>query len=300
MASPAAEAIKAAMRAQQGTLSGSTSLEEWRAMGDSGSDEVLEVPGVRFEDADCGGVRALWVRPDDAAGDRVIQYLHGGGYMMGSARGHGRFTGHLAKATGCHVLSIDYRLSPEHPFPAQLDDSVSSFRWLGEQGVSPTHIAIAGDSAGGGLTLSTLIKLRDDGGPLPAGAVAMSPWSGMNVPAKSYARNEHVDPAPSNPDVFNLFKTAFLQGHDATDPYASPLYGDFSGLPPLYIQVGADEQLLDDSTDVAEHAKAAGVQVEIDVFPEMWHVFQLNAGTLPEADDAVARIARWLRPLLGL
>jgi monoterpene epsilon-lactone hydrolase len=300
MASPAAEAIKAAMGAQQGALNASSSLEEWRAMGENGSSEPLDVPGVNFEEVDCAGVRALWVRPEGAADDRVVEYLHGGGYAMGSARGHGRFTAYLAAAIGCPVLSIDYRLSPEHPFPAQLEDSVTAFNWLVNAGVSPNHIAIAGDSAGGGLTLSTLLKLRDDHAPLPAGAVAISPWSGMLVPPRSYTRNAHVDPAPSNPDVFNFFKESFLHGHDGKDPYASPLYGDYTGISPLYIQVGGDEQLLDDSTGVAEKAKAAGVEVEIDVFPEMWHVFQLHAGTVPEADDAVARIARWLRPRLEL
>jgi acetyl esterase/lipase len=300
MASPAAEAIKAAMRAQQGVLNASSSLEEWRAAGESDTDEGPALPDVGLEEVDCGGVSALWARPEVASRDRVIQYLHGGGYMIGSAQGHSRFTAYLAQATGCLVLSVDYRLAPEHPFPAQLEDSVLAYRWLLDTGVSPGHVAIAGDSAGGGLTLSTLLKLRDDGTPLPAGAVAMSPWAGMEVPPQSYVRNAPVDPTPGDPDVFKLFTEAFLQGHDATDPYASPLYADFTGIPPLYLQVGADEGLLDDSTGVAERARAAGVQVEIDVFPEMWHVFQLNVGTVPEADDAVARIARWVRPRLGL
>jgi acetyl esterase/lipase len=300
MASSAAEEFKAAMRARQGVLTGSSSLEEWRAAGESNANARPEGTGITYEEVDCAGVRALWVRPEGAARDRVIQYLHGGGYMIGSAHGHSRFTAHLAQATGCVSLSVDYRLSPEFPFPAQLEDSVSVYRWLLDSGLSPKHVAIAGDSAGGALTLSTLLKLRDDGSPLPAGGVALSAAADMARTSDSFVRNADVDPALTGPDVFKLFSEAFLQGHEATDPYASPVYGDFTGIPPLYLQAGGDEVRVDDSTRIAEQAKAAGVQVEIDVFPEMWHVFQLNVGTVPEADDAVARIVRWLRLHLGL
>jgi monoterpene epsilon-lactone hydrolase len=300
VASSAAEAVKAAMRARQGVLTGSSSLEEWRAAGDAGANANPEIPGVTYEEVDCGGVRALWVRPEGAATDRVIQYLHGGGYMIGSAYGHRKFTAHLAKVTGCISLSVDYRLCPEFPCPAQLEDSVHAYRWLLDTGLAPEHVAVAGDSAGGALTLSTLLKLRDDGLPLPAGGVSFSAAADMDRGSPSFVRNADIDPAGTDLSVFERFKEAFLQGRDATDPYASPVYADFTGLSPLYLQAGGDEVRVDDSTRIAERATAAGVQVEIDVFPEMWHVFQLNVGTVPEADEAVALVASWLQTRLGL
>jgi monoterpene epsilon-lactone hydrolase len=295
MPSPAAEALMEAMRTQRGAALETTStLADIRDEAEHGV-SAPEVPGVVYEEVDAGGVPAVWILPETVTRDRVVQYLHGGGYMIGSARAHSRFTAHLASAVGCVALSVDYRLAPEHPFPAQLEDSVACYQWLLDQGIEPQHVAIAGDSAGGALTLSTLLKLRDDGVPIPAAGVALSPWSDMAGTAESFSRNADVDPGAFTPEVFKRFADAFLQGHDATDPYASPLYGDFEDLPPLYIQAGADEMLVDDSSRVAERAAAAGVDVDVDLFPEMWHVFQLSVGTLPEADDAVARIGTWLR-----
>jgi acetyl esterase/lipase len=295
MASPQAETIKAAMRSgRSAALQGESSLEEIRAEAEQAAGST-DVPGVTYEEVNAGGARALWVVPSDSASDRVIEYLHGGGYMIGSARAHATFTAHLARATGCRALSVDYRLAPEHPFPAQLEDSLTVYHWLLDRGFSPAHIAVAGDSAGGALTLSTILKVRDTGVTLPACGVALSPWSDMAGTAESFSRNAEVDPGAFTPNVFKRFAEAFLQGHEPSDPYASPLYADFTGMPPLYIQAGADEMLLDDSTRVAGKAKEAGVDITIDIFPEMYHVFQLAAGTMPEADDAVTKIAGWLR-----
>jgi acetyl esterase/lipase len=226
-------------------------------------------------------------------------YVHGGGYVIGSATGYRNFTGQLARAVGCRVLSVDYRLAPEHPHPAAVEDSTTAYRWLLDQGFAADRMAISGDSAGGGLTVSTLLKLRDDGVALPVAGVTISPWVDMEGIGESMRTNAEADVLVDEVGLKGMAEM-FLAGQDARDPLAAPLYGDFDGIPPLLIQVGDDETLLDDSTRLAEAAGSAGVEVRLDVFPEMQHVFQLFTGNMPEADEAVAQIGAWLRPRLGL
>jgi epsilon-lactone hydrolase len=302
MASPQADQMKAGMRATRANAAGTAapSLEQMRALANPMMAAMATVPArVRFEAVDAGGVPAIWVVPEGATTDRVIQYLHGGGYVIGTAATHQNMVGHLAAATGCRALSVDYRLAPEHPHPAAVNDSIAVYEWLLGLGIDPRHIAVSGDSAGGGLTVATLIAIRDRGLPNPAAGVPMSPWIDMEATGASMQNNAHVDLMVATAGL-KMMADLFLNGQSTRDPLSAPLHADLTGISPIYVQVGGEEALLDDSTRLATNAAAAGVDVRLDVFPEMQHVFQLCAGNMPEADDAIARIAAWLRPKLGL
>jgi acetyl esterase/lipase len=301
MASPQMEAVKEAMRQLQTQLTTEVppTVDEQRRSIAAFGDFTAVPAGVTYEDVDAGGVPAQWTIPKGAVADRAILYFHGGGYVVGSVATHARMVGHIAKAVGCRVLSVDYRLAPEHPHPAAVTDSTTAYRWLLEQGFAPEHIAVAGDSAGGGLTVATLVKLRDDGLPQPAGAVPISPWIDMEGTGESMETHAHLDLMVGR-NGLKLMADYFLAGQDAHDPLAAPLHADLRGIAPLYIQVGGHETLLHDATRLAANAGSADVDVRLDVFPEMQHVFQVMAGNVPEADDAIARIGAWLRPRLGL
>lgn len=300
MASEQANAIKEQLKLLSEAVGGVETVEEQRAQFEMAAAMMTAPPeGVIWTEVDAGGVAAIWADAEGGSTEHVIQYVHGGGYKIGSATGYRNFTGQLAKAVGCRVLSVDYRLAPEHPHPAAVNDSTTAYRWLLDQGYSAERIAISGDSAGGGLTLSTLLNLRDNGVALPVAGVPISPWVDLEGLGESMITRAEVDVLI---DPVNLKEGAdvFLAGHDARDPLAAPLYGDFTGISPLLIQVGDEETLLDDSTRMADVAASAGVDVSLEVFPEMQHVFQLFTGNMPEADDAVAKIAAWLRPRMGL
>jgi epsilon-lactone hydrolase len=299
MASAQAEGIKDRLREFAAGLDPNMGLEEMRASYETFAALTTVPEGVEWTEVDAGGVPAIWADAAGGATDRVLQYVHGGGYVIGSADYYRRLTGHLARAVGCRVLNVDYRLAPEFPHPAPVEDSTAAYRWLLDQGFEPAHIAIAGDSAGGGLAVATLLSIRDVGLPMPAAAVPLSPWVDMEGIGESMVTMAERDVLVS-PDTIKGMAEAFLAGQDPRSPLAAPLHADLSGLCPLYIQVGGDETLLDDSTRLAERAGHAGVECRIDVFPEMQHVFQMAAGTMPEADEAIGRIAEWLRPRLGL
>lgn len=301
MASPQAQKLKEAFRQFRDATIGKPdpSLAEMRAAAVGFGQLTIEPEGVHSEAIDAGGVPAQWIVPDGAATDRVLLYVHGGGYVMMSAETHRKMVSHFAKATGCRALNVDYRLAPEHPHPAPVEDTVTAYRWLLEQGIAPAHIAISGDSAGGGLCLAAALRIRDAGLPLPAAVVPISPWTDMEGTGASMESRAGVDLIVTADGIRQLSRV-FLGGADPRDPYASPLYADLAGLPPIYIQVGDEEVLLDDSVRFAEKARQAGVDVTIEVFPEMQHVFQIAAGGLPEADEAVRKYAAWLRPRLGL
>jgi monoterpene epsilon-lactone hydrolase len=302
MASPQAEAVHDALREFHEAIASSDrqpSLEEQRDAMAAMAAMTTEPEGVTLRDTYAGGVRAFWHTPDGADTDRVLLYLHGGGYVMGSPRSHQHLVSHLALALGCPALNLDYRLAPEHPHPAAVEDTVAAYRWLLDRGHAPGHLAIAGDSAGGGLTLATLVALRDAGLPQPAGAAPISPWTDMEGTGESMTSRADLDLLVGR-DGLKIMADHFLAGSDPRHPHASPLHADLAGLAPIYIQVGDHETLLDDSTRFAARAEAAGLDVRIDVFPEMQHVFQFSAGNVPEADEALARIAAWLRPRLGL
>ena len=303
MASPEAEAAKAMMimfrEAAVGAGGPPPTIEQQRDSMAMVAMSATVPDGVTVSEAYAGGCRAYWHDPEGAAKDRVIMYVHGGAYAIGSPKTHERLVGHLAKVTGCRALNVDYSLAPEHPHPAAVQDSTAAYRWLLSQGYKPEHIAISGDSAGGGLTLATLLSIKENGLPQPAAAVPLSPWTDMEVTGESFETNAANDVMIQRDGTQNAV-AMFLGEADPRDPLASPLHGDYRGIAPIYIQVGGDETLLDDSTRVAERARNAGVEVKLDIFPEMQHVFQASVGNMPEATDAVERIGAWLRVKLGV
>ena len=272
-------------------------LEERRKLMDS---FIRPLPdGTRVEATGAGQPRGEWVTAAGATDEAVLLYTHGGGYYMGSAEGQRYLVTALSAAIGVRVLNLDYRLAPEHPFPAAVDDAVAAYRWLLDLGLPPERIALAGDSAGGGLVLATLLALKDAGVPQPAATVAISPLTDLAATGESLRTRADVEVVLA-PGAVTEAATWYLAGQDPTHPHASPLYGEFSGLCPLLIQVGDAEMLLDDSRRLAERASAAGVDVDLEVWPDMPHVWHAFAGFLPEADTAIARIGQWLRPRLAL
>ncbi|MFN8023582.1 MAG: alpha/beta hydrolase [Acidimicrobiales bacterium] len=305
MASPQAEALKQLMRDFRAAAVGSAdaappTVEEQRA-GAAMSMEAMGVmpDGVTTTETSLAGLFALDQRPDGGADDRVVLYLHGGGYVVLSPRTHAKLSAGIAKAAGCRVVSVDYRLAPEHPHPAAVTDALAAYRALLDEGYAPHQVAISGDSAGGGLTLATLVAARDAGVPQPACAVPLSPWTDLEGTGESMDTKADDDLIVGR-DGLKIMGDLFLAGGDARDPLAAPLYADLRGLAPVYVQVGGDETLLDDSTRFVARAAAAGVDVRLDVFPEMQHVFQSGLGMFPEADDAVARIGQYLRSKLAI
>jgi acetyl esterase/lipase len=272
---------------------GKPTVEKMRA----GMEKVAErvAPDVNCQPVDAGGVKAEWIVPPNAATDRVILYLHGGGYVMGSINTHRAMVARVARASQARALALDYRLAPENPFPAAVDDATAAYRWLLAQGYQASKIAISGDSAGGGLVLATIIALRDAKVALPACAVPISPWTDMEGTGESMKTNASKDPmvSGSNGGLFNMAK-AYVGNADPKNPLASPLHADYRGLPPMLIQVGATETLLDDSTRVAEKAKAAGVPVDLEVWEDMIHVWHVFAKLLPEGQQAIDRIGQYV------
>ncbi|MBV8957830.1 MAG: alpha/beta hydrolase [Actinobacteria bacterium] len=250
--------------------------------------------GASIEDVDVDGVPGAWVTADGAADDKVVLYLHGGGYAIGSIKTHRALAANISKAVGVRVLLIDYRLAPEHPHPAAVDDAVTAWKWLLAQGLAPANMAISGDSAGGGLTFATLLALRDQGLPLPACAVPISPWVEMEAISDSHTTRAEVDPMVHS-DGLKRMADWYLNGIDVKTPLAAPLHADLRGLPPIFVQVGDAEVLLDDATRIVEKAKAAGVDATCEVIPDGIHVLHAFAPLVPEANDAIDRLAAFMR-----
>lgn len=240
-----------------------------------------------------GGLKAEWVRPPKSEGHRVILYFHGGGYCFCSPETHRHLVARLCESAQARGLSIDYRLAPEHPFPGALDDAVTAYRWLLAQGINPAGIILAGDSAGGGLAIATAMALRDGGAPLPRAIVAMSPWTDLALTGWTILTNAQADSMQSW-ETLAVCARHYLKSTAPTNPFASPLYGNFHGLPPLLIHVGSEEILRDDATRVAERAEAAGCDVSVEVWAGMPHVFQLYT-RLPEARGSLDRIGSFIR-----
>jgi len=246
---------------------------------------------------DASGVKADRIATPASRHDRHVLYLHGGSYVVGWPALYRDLTWRLASLCRARVLCIDYRLAPEHPFPAPLDDAVAAYRWLLAQGAEPHRIALMGDSAGGGLVFATMLRLRDEGVALPAAAVVVSPWTDLALTGDSFRLNAAIDPlipVELAPRVVDLC----LAGADPRNPYASPLYGDPTGLPPTLILVGGDDVLRDDAVRMADKMRAAGCHVEIEVWPHMWHVWHMLMRVMPEAKAAIARIAEFMQDKL--
>jgi acetyl esterase/lipase len=250
---------------------------------------------VTSEKVDANGVPAEWVSGPESDPGRAILYLHGGGYVMGSINTHRQLGGWLAKAARARVLLIDYRLGPENPFPAAVDDAVTAYQWMLDQGLDPAGIAIAGDSAGGGLTAATLLALRDQGKPLPAAGVMLSPWTDLAGTGESLTSRAAIDPMIQGGEGIANMAAGYLGGADPKNPLASPLYGDLKGLPPLLIQVGTEEVLFDDSVRFDAKARSAGVDVTFEPWNGQVHVFQAFAFMVPEGKEAIARIGEFVK-----
>jgi epsilon-lactone hydrolase len=248
---------------------------------------------VSYEAVDAGGVPAEWAVAPNARADRSILYLHGGGYVVGSVRTHRQIVGNLSRAAAARVLSVDYRLAPENPHPAAVEDATAAYRHLLES-VEPTGAAIAGDSAGGGLTAAALIALREAGAPLPAAGVLISPWLDLTQSGESMVTRAEADPMVQR-DGLQMMADAYVAGADAKAPTVSPLFADLAGLPPLLVHIGTAETLLDDSTRFARRAEAAGVDVDLEVWDDMIHVWHAFATVLPEAREAIDRIGQYLQ-----
>jgi acetyl esterase/lipase len=244
------------------------------------------------------GRPAEWVRAPDADAGRVVLYLHGGGYVIGSLNTHRRLAYDVSQASGCSVLLLDYRLAPEHPFPAAVDDAVAAYGWLLDQGIPAGRIAVVGDSAGGGLTVATLLALRDKGLALPAAGWCISPWTDMEGIGDSMTGKAAEDPMVKRDGLLHLARL-YLDGADPKSPLAAPIYADLAGLPPLLVQVGTAETLLDDARRLKAKAEAAGVPVAYEEAEGMIHVWHLFAPMLSEGREAIARGGAFLKGKLG-
>ncbi len=301
MTSPQSESIKYLYRSWLETMARKPDmgLDEMRDLFEHWGDLTAEPGEIDYLEVDAGGVLAMWAIPKRSAEDRVALCNHGGGFVVGSMYSHRKMYGHIAKTIGCKGLILNYRRAPEHTHPAQVEDAVAAYTWLLKQGYSPEHICTTGDSAGGGLATSVLLAIRAKGLPLPAGALPISPWYDPEAQGSSYKFNAGKDCLVTK-DIVKQMAQSFLGQASSKDPLANLLEADLAGLPPIYIQLGGDETLLDDTVRFEKKARAAGVEIKVDVFPEMQHVFHCMAGRAPEADEAVQRLATWIRPKLGL
>ena len=253
---------------------------------------------VRCEEVDAGGVPGEWITTPEATDERVILYLHGGSYTIGSAKTHRELISRLSRVASARAFAINYRLAPEHPFPAAVEDATTAYRWLLKNGVEPGRIVIAGDSAGGGLTVAALVALRDAGDALPAAGVCLSPWVDLEGIGGSMSAKAEADPIVQREHLLEMAK-AYLGGANPRTPLAAPLYADLTGLSPLLIHVGTAEVLLDDSVRLAERARSAGVDVVLEPWEDMIHVWHIFASILPEGQQALERIGEFIRKHTG-
>ena len=294
MASPELDRAIAMFRAGKAETQDFTTVDEFRVWyeGFTGQFELPE--DVVVEQVGAGGVSAEWISTPGVSQDRVVMYLHGGGYMIGSMRTHRSPLSYLSRFSDARVLGINYRLAPEHPFPAAVEDSLAAYRWLLAEGVSPRSIVIGGDSCGGGLTIATLVALKYFGDPLPAAAISHSGWTDLAHTGDTFVTKAEVDPLIDK-EMLEGMAAAYLGDRSRTTPLASPYYADLRGLPPLLLQVGTAEVLLDDSLRLAERAREAGVDVTLEEWDDMPHVWQAFASFLPEAKQALEHCGLFVR-----
>jgi monoterpene epsilon-lactone hydrolase len=248
---------------------------------------------TQIDRVDAGGVPSAWISREDSDQDRVLLYLHGGGYSIGSIKTHRDLLTRLCRACGCRTLAIEYRLAPEHPFPAQLEDAVRAYDWLLDSGIDPSRVVVAGESAGGGLTASLVLELRNLGKPMPAATVLISPWLDLEAESESSTHNEPFDYVSRK--VLYSYARRFVRKEQLREHLAAPLHADLHGLPPMLIQAGGAEVLLDDATRMAARAEAAGVAVDLEVWDDMIHAWHAFAFLLPQGREAIARIGEYVR-----
>lgn len=259
---------------------------------------AAEPAGVTYEEGAAAGLPAIWANPAGCDTGQVLVYFHGGGFVSGSKDSHRKVAAHLARAAGCRALIPDYRLAPEHTFPAQIEDARAVYDWLLAQGYLPSKIAFAGDSSGANIATAAALALRRDNRPLPGAIVAFSPWYDMEASGKTFESNAAADVAISR-EIVLTYGPMFLGGHSPSDPLANPLYSDPAGLPPVFLTCGSDETLQDNAEQFATRARQAGVDVVLQVGDGMQHVYQLMAGRVPEADASIAEAGNWLRGKLA-
>jgi epsilon-lactone hydrolase len=299
MPSPEHERVVAALLAARPTQPPDVppSMAETRA----GFDKMMQTflqplpPDVRCQPVDAGGVDAEWIETPDSERARVVLWLHGGGYSFGSLASYRELAARVARAARARCLLVDYRLAPEHPFPAAIQDATAAYRWLLRQEVSPRRLVIAGDSAGGGLTLGALVALQESGEPLPAAAICLSPLTDLEATGASLKSVADDPLLTGGPQGILAMAHAYVQNGSLRDPRASPLHADYAGFPPLLIQVGTREALLDDSTRLAERARAAGVQVSLEKGDGLIHVWPLFAPRAPESLAALASLGAFVQ-----
>ena len=289
MVSPQAQALWAAFRS--GPKQIDLDLTARRAAGEAAETPTSEPVGVRVVDEPA--VRGIWVEPELPRDRAAVLYLFGGGYVLGSPASRRKTAGHLANAARTRVLVPDYRLAPEHPFPAAVDDALAAYRFVIGGDVAPERVVLAGDSAGGGLAFALLLAVREAGDPLPGGVVAMSPWVDLTCTGTSMTTATGVDIMVTRDGLLDM-ASQYLAGHDATDPLASPLFGELGGLPPVLVLVGGDEALLDDAARLVTRAGATGTDAQLIIGARMQHVWPTWCGALPEADAAMAAIGAWI------
>ena len=296
MASPQSASIRATFASfKEAPL---TSVQQNREAWEAAAQTELP-PHTIIEPLFVEGIACEKVSSSQVDQEKLLLYLHGGGFNAGSCKTHRELAARLSLATSLPVLLVDYRLAPEHPFPAAIEDAVTVYRWLLAHGYRPEQVVIGGDSSGGGAALTTLLALRATGDVLPAAAVLLSPWLDLALAGESMVSRADVDPLVTR-EALARAAQLYANGQDLHDPIISPVYADMHGLPPMLIQVGDDEILLSDSLRAADQARAAGVDVELAVWPEMWHVWQSFAATLPEAQQALEQIGAYLRQRLAV
>jgi len=249
---------------------------------------------VKSETSSLGGLDAMWFHPKKNNNDRVVLYFHGGGYCTGSVSTHKALIARIARACKCHAVGINYRLAPEHPYPAALEDSLKAYTALLEQG--HRNIYLAGDSAGGGLVMALCMKLRDEGLPMPKAGMMISPWVDLKMMGESIQTKSNLDPL-IDASVLESFADKYAGELEKNNPYISPLCGDLSSMPPMLIQVGGNEVLLDDATRLAKKLKKADCKVELEIWDNMFHVWHYLGGIIPEAAHAIRAIGRYVRDM---
>jgi epsilon-lactone hydrolase len=260
--------------------------------------KVFTLPSdVTVQPVNANGVKAEWTSTPDADPSSVILYMHGGGYVICSLDSHRHLVAEVGRAARTRTLAIDYRLAPEHPFPAPVEDTVAAYRYLLDSGIKPNRIALAGDSAGGGLVVGALLAIRQAGLPLPACGWCISPWVDMEALGASFVDRSETDPTVQKATILMMAQW-YLGGADPRHPHAAPIYGDLRGLPPLLIQVGAAETLLDDSIALARKAGAADVPVDLQIWPEMIHIWHIYFPMLSAGRRAIASGGSFVRNAL--
>ncbi len=253
------------------------------------------LPDVELESVEIEGLDAEWVKIHGQSPEIFILYLHGGGYSLGSIQTHRELVSRIARACEAKALVLDYRLAPENPFPAAIEDALAAYRYMLQQNISPQKIVVMGDSAGGGLTMSTLLSIRDKGEKMPCAGVCISPWVDLAGTGDSLKTRAHLDSMIS-PKILPEMARQYLGNEDPKNPLVSSIYADLSHLPPLLIQVGTNEVLFDDSTRLAQRAKECNVQVDLDIWESMGHVWHFFGSLLPQSNQAIDKIANFIKP----